>query len=390
MEQLSLLGNAIVDTNTIALVDADLLDNGTRHPNLALMKISGFYKEQGYPTHLVESFDGFSPDQYAKVFISKVFSFTKINRRLLECDNVEYGGTGFFEDGGKDLPPEIEHHFPDYHLYDEFIQHQIERGHHRQYYADYLDYSIGFASRGCFRKCSFCVNKKYDRAQLHSHVSEWLDPERKGIYLWDDNIFAFSGWKDVFAELEATGKPFQFRQGLDIRLLTEEKAEVLSHAHYIGDFIFAFDHIEDAELIEEKLKLWRRYSNRGTKLYVLCAYDSQDVQDIIHVFERIKILFKYGCWPYIMRYEDYKKSDLSALYIQLARWSNQPQFIKKISFRQYCHQNQLYIKRECASMIALRDFEARYPQIADEYFDLCYLDSDYVKDLRKRRREGNE
>ena len=26
---------------TIGIIDADLLDNGTRHPNLALMKISG-------------------------------------------------------------------------------------------------------------------------------------------------------------------------------------------------------------------------------------------------------------------------------------------------------------------------------------------------------------
>ena len=31
----------------IGIIDADLLDNGTRHPNLALMKISGFMKSQG-------------------------------------------------------------------------------------------------------------------------------------------------------------------------------------------------------------------------------------------------------------------------------------------------------------------------------------------------------
>ena len=28
----------------IGLVDADLLDGGTRHPNLALLKIAGFFK----------------------------------------------------------------------------------------------------------------------------------------------------------------------------------------------------------------------------------------------------------------------------------------------------------------------------------------------------------
>ena len=32
----------------IGLVDADLLCNGTRHPNLALLKIAGYLKENGY------------------------------------------------------------------------------------------------------------------------------------------------------------------------------------------------------------------------------------------------------------------------------------------------------------------------------------------------------
>ena len=31
----------------IGIIDADLLDNGTRHPNLALMKLSAWHKAQG-------------------------------------------------------------------------------------------------------------------------------------------------------------------------------------------------------------------------------------------------------------------------------------------------------------------------------------------------------
>lgn len=30
----------------IGLVDADLLDNGTRHPNLALLKIAGLFHDK--------------------------------------------------------------------------------------------------------------------------------------------------------------------------------------------------------------------------------------------------------------------------------------------------------------------------------------------------------
>ena len=33
---------------------------------------------------------------------------------------VSFGGTGFFFDKAPDLDPKIEHHMPDYHLYDKW------------------------------------------------------------------------------------------------------------------------------------------------------------------------------------------------------------------------------------------------------------------------------
>jgi hypothetical protein len=88
---------------------------------------------------------------------------------------------------------------------------------------------------------------------------------------------------------------------MDIRLMTEEKAELISQVKYNGDFIFAFDFIEEKELIEKKLKLWKKYCKKTTKLFVLTAYQSQDCVDIRNTFERIKILMEYGCLVYIMR-----------------------------------------------------------------------------------------
>ena len=37
----------------IGLVDADLLDNGSRHPNLALLKIAGFLSDNGVMFQLI-------------------------------------------------------------------------------------------------------------------------------------------------------------------------------------------------------------------------------------------------------------------------------------------------------------------------------------------------
>ena len=384
----------------IALVDADLLDGGTRHPNLVVMKLSGYFKERGCTVRLIESYEELYTrigdfelwTDYSKVsdfdaiYISKVFDFTKIDQKLLTFDNVFFGGTGFYFDHAPKLPDEIEHHMPDYNVYNEFIEHDT-RAHKEQWYKDYLNFSIGYATRGCFRQCDFCVNHSCKSVSFHSHISEWLDPNRKYIYLWDDNIFGFPKWREVFEELISTGKPFQFKQGLDMRLMTAEKAQVLNRAKYYGDYIFAFDHIEDAKWIEEKLRLWREYCDKPTKLYVLCGFDGQDEKEIEGVFERIRILLKYGCLPYIMRHEKYETSPYRGMFVQIARWCNQPQFLKKLTFRQYCQQCQVYHKGEDlgAPMRAMTDFESRFPEIAKKYFDMSYLEQPYVIELSKRK-----
>ncbi len=351
----------------IGLIDADLLDNGTRHPNLALMKISGYYKGVDIDTKLID-YDEIT--KYNKVFLSKVFDFTKIPVELDSFTNVEYGGTGFFFDKAPDLPYEIEHHMPDYHLYDEFITKEIERGIKPNKFYDYQDYSIGFATKGCFRKCDFCVNRKFDKVIRHSKISEFFDPSRKYIYLWDDNIFGYDNWEEVFKELAETNRYFQFRQGIDIRLMNEKKADVLANSKWKGDYIFAFDFIKDKELIENKLKLWKKYCSKTTKLYILVAYESQDVNDIINAFERIKILMKYQCLPYIMRYKDYKNSPMYGMYVNLARWCNQPNLFKKKSFREYCEMK----GNEGSTHRYMIEFEKQHSNIAKKYFDLKYED----------------
>ncbi len=354
----------------IGLIDSDLLGNGTRHPNLALMKISGFLKEKGHSTELLLNYENLK--EYKEIYLSKVFSFTNIPIVLKQYPNIKYGGTGFFFDKAENLQDEIEHHMPDYSLYDKFVGREIARG-IKLNFSDYLEYSIGFATRGCFRKCEFCVNKKYDRVFRHSSVKEFFDKSRKNIYLWDDNFLGYKKWNEVLDELEETGRGFQFRQGLDIRLISHEKAKRLSKMKYKGDFIFAFDHLEDKDIIERKLKLWRELTNKTTKLYILCAYDSTDVDDIISIFERIKILMKYKCLPYIMRFDGWKDSEMRGMYINIARWANQPDFYKKKTFREFCEANQNpKSKQKCATMKYLDEFEKKYPDVTKKYFNLRF------------------
>ena len=325
----------------IAIIDADLIgEKKHRFPNLACMKLSGYYKKQGNKVTLKLDYDNL--DTYNKVFISKVFTDTPINPEVLQLNNVIYGGTGFYYDKAAPLPDEIEHHMPDYHLYNEWVIEQLANGGKRLDYKYYLDYSLGYSTRGCFRHCKFCVNKNYNKVELHSPLNEFLDPTRKKICLLDDNVFGTPKWKDIFEELNQIGKPFQYKQGLDERLLTDEKCEVLFNSKYDGDYIFAFDNIEDYELIEQKLKLIREYTDVVPKFYVFCGFDRNDkwdykfwVQDIFDLMKRIKLLQQYHCIPYVMRFNRYIESPYQGVYKVVAAWCNQPSFFKKKSLSEF-------------------------------------------------------
>ncbi len=419
------------ETLRIGVIDADLLDHGTRHPNLALLKVSAFCKEHGHYVRLIPSYDELmgngnpiiTDSDYDILVMSKVFKFTKIPGficLMIKQHLIFYGGTGFFEVNGPNLPDEVEHHAPDYTLYNDYIE-KITGGDEKlkkRRWDDYLSYSIGFTTRGCIRHCGFCVNRLLNRVVEWSPVSEFLDESRKNIYLWDDNIMAAPPkvFAKVMNDLKRTGKRFQFRQGMDIRLMTDQKAKLLNEVKYHGDYIFAFDHYRMDDTKEKKqveqtikgLKVWREHCKKSTKLYVLVAYDSQDETDIEGTFFRIKILMEYGCLPYIMRFEEYNNSRFKSLYTQLARWCNQPGFYKKMSFRQYCVRNEEYHQgiqnltpqgkynnklkipkgyprkeKYCSCYQTMLDFETEFPEIAKKYFDLRFEELNPYK-LMKR------
>ena len=256
----------------IAVIDADLIGRKRhRFPNLACMKISAHHKAIGDAVELKTDYDSLA--DYDAVYISKVFTDTPVPDAVLKLDNVSYGGTGFYYDKAPCLSDVIEHQMPDYHLYEAWVQEQLDHGGRRSEYAYYTDYSIGFLTRGCFRKCPFCVNQNYDRVFFHSPLSDFLDTARPKICLLDDNFFGSAIWKDLLLELQQTGKPFQFKQGLDERLLTDEKCALLFSSKYDGDYIFAFDNVADADIIEKKITLARKYTNAVLKFYCFCGFD---------------------------------------------------------------------------------------------------------------------
>ena len=348
----------------IAVIDADLVSNSKhRFPNLCCMKISSYHKSLNDDVVLKTDYENL--EEFDKVYISKVFVKTRIpfepdnqedknefnviewykDNPLLKQDNIEYGGTGFFYDKAPPLPCEIEHSMPDYHLYDEWVDGKIKAGANKKDFKFYREYSIGFLTRKCFRKCYYCVNRNYSKVETAGNFSEFYNQSRAKIVLLDDNFFGHPDWEELIKPVVATNKPFQFRQGLDERLLTEYKIDQLSKWRYDREITFAFDNIEDKEVIEEKLKLIRANKAliKPIKFYVFCGCDKNGVyddnfwhKDISEVFERLEILNRYKVDAYIMRYEKVYQTEYSSFYAALAAWVNQPAMYHTFPFDLFC------------------------------------------------------
>lgn len=424
----------------IGLVDADLLCNGTRHPNLALLKIAGFFRDNGFlrgdfdnlnSYKLITNESNFQELQkFDYFYVSCVFTFTLDkpplvlttllnDKKLLK--KVRMGGTGNYanlsiEEGFAEKREEdmrrlesdaflnklknrsggygidMRTQMPDYHLYDDYISVMENIKASAAYFKDYKDYSIGFLTRGCFRRCPFCVNKLERKAMPYSSLNDFLDYEidettgklkRPYIYLWDDNFLASPYWEQMLDELIATKRPFQFRQGLDERLLAqskrgEEMAKKLANANYHGDFIFAFDNWSDRKLIVKALKIWKHYCpKRETKFYLFCGFQQSpnDIKkfqlDVAEIFMRICVLMRFGCLPYIMRHEDYKKAPMPNIYVQIARWCNQPGFFRNLSFWQFCYKNQTFWEEHTLGRAPsrLKSYEEFLEDYKNGYYD---------------------
>ncbi len=386
----------------IAIIDADIIGK-TKHrfPNLACMKLSGYYKSKGYDVGLKLNYEDL--ESYDKVFISKVFTDTEVPNNVLSLSNVEYGGTGFFYDKAPSLNYDIEHHYPDYELYSDWIELCVLNGANIKEFEYYTDCSIGFTTRGCVRGCKFCVNQNSRSVNIHSPVDEFYNKDRKYIVLLDDNILASPNWNEILKDLKSKNKPFVYRQGMDIRLITEEKAKFLSNCKYKGDYTFSFDNIKDKSVVENKLKLWRKYCKKTTKLFILCGFDENDkydndfwLNDIRSIFERLRILMENQCIPYIMRYNKVYESDYKGLYSVIASWCNQPSFFKKMDIKLFskCRgmSNEGYKKfksdwqkyldaggKKGASWRYVDEFTLENPSIAEQYFSMNYSEINNCK-----------
>lgn len=279
----------------VGLVDID----GHNFPNLALMKISAYYKQQGDTVEWL-----FPMGQYDRVYMAKVFDFTKDFETCIKADEIVKGGTGY--NLTTILPKGNENIYPDYDLY------KIK------------NVAYGFLTRGCPRGCPFCIvgEKEGLKSQKVADLDRFWNGQRE-IKLLDPNLLACKNKTELLQQLVDSKAWVDFTQGLDVRLITDKDIELIKQIK-VKMIHFAWDRPNDEKKIIQNLKYFKKETcidRRKATVYVLTNFETDHEYDLYRIY-KIKEL---GYDPYVMIYNKQKAPRKTRL---LQRWVN-----NKIIFR---------------------------------------------------------
>lgn len=297
----------------IGLIDIDSL-----LPNLAIMKISSYYKAAGCQVEFLHE-----GQRYDKIYASAIFTKSQDKcRRLLEQYGsiIEIGGTGW--DIEKKLPEEIEQCRPDYLLYTAErvalnIKGIMTRERKFQKAWQIVDAGMGFTSRGCIRKCAFCfVPCKEGPLKQNTEIKDIVNPRSNIIILHDNNFTADPYYFEKLKEVRERQLIVDLNQGIDIRLMTEEKAKALSEVRHLRSIHYAWDLMEsEAAVLKGIRRLLMFIRPYRHMCFMLTGFNTSFEEDMY----RFRMLKEMGIDPYVMRYND-RRDDVRLNHF--TRWVN--------------------------------------------------------------------
>jgi len=286
----------------IGLIDVD----GHNFPNVALMKIASWHREQGDTAEMAEPHK-----HYDRIYASKVFTFTPdFDRNDYDADEIIGGGTGY--DIKSRLPEDIEAHTGmAYDLYPQY------------------PFSVQFYSRGCIRHCPFCLVHDKEGA-IHSVRPMQWNPNAQWIEVLDNNFFANPNWREAVEDLKAQKLPVKFH-GVDIRIMDEEQAEALNTIKRKGYIHIAWD-LPQLDLTPQLEAMVKHIKPYKIACYVLVGFNSTKEQDLY----RLRTLKRLGILPFVQPYRDYTNTRIPTQYEKdLGRWANRAWLFKSMDFLDY-------------------------------------------------------
>lgn len=284
----------------IGLHDAD----ATGYPNLALMKMSAAFKAKGIPTEL------WRPEgTYDKVISSKVFFFTPETAPA----GAIIGGVGR---GIKTrLPDHVEHICPDYTLYG-------------------LNHSLGFLTRGCPNKCSWCgVPDNEGEIRAASAIEEFL--RHDSVVLMDNNPLAHDHGIQQIEKMGHLGIKVDFNQGLDARRIDPPIARRLKALKWLAPLRLACDSQAMKDPIFKAVQQLRYHNVTPSRYFCYLL-----VQDIEEALDRVKFLKALNVDPYAQPFRDRIGTPPTQEQRWFARWVNMKAEYKTQTWEEYLKRKQ--------------------------------------------------
>jgi hypothetical protein len=283
----------------------------SRYPPIGLLKISTLERSHGNTTELIRCKEGglrLAKQEPERIYVTSLFTYAwrpvheavRFYKKAYPNAKIILGGIyasllpnhaigSGCDEIHKGLVDAAEGLMPDYGLIPDW------------------DASIIFSSRGCVRKCPFCavpmMEPKFSSRRTIMNLI-WSGHER--VILWDNNFLASRYWHSVLSELQETGLMVDFNQGLDARLLTEEKAEVISNLN-LSVIRMAYDRIEQRDTMETAIDLLSNLGVRKRNILVYALYNFRDTPESF--FERIRDLLLWGVVAYPMRFQPIRTLD---------------------------------------------------------------------------------
>ena len=238
--------------------------DGHNYPNLPLMKLSAWHKKQGdNVTWYIPTQHGFPLPPMDKVYMSKVFSFTPDYTYFVNANEIIKGGSGY------------------------------------------------------------CI-KLVDGKEIYQKEYDTQLPYEVEHTYPDYELYE---WKELLQQLIDSKAKININQGVDIRIMTDEKAEMIGKLR-VDSVHFAWDRYEDKEIIIPKFKAFKEITGWGarkTSVYVLTNFNTTIEQDL----ERIYTLRDLDYDPYVMVYnKEHTKSNDPVRLLQ--RWVNNRKIFKTI------------------------------------------------------------
>lgn len=170
---------------------------------------------------------------------------------------------------------------------------------------NYTDAYLGYTTRGCVRNCDFCAVKTLepeyvpyiDINKLIKEVTSMYG-EKQNLLLMDNNVLASKQFDKIMDDIKSAGfikgatfgktrrkRTVDFNQGLDGRLLTEEKMKRLAEIP-LEPMRIAFDHIKYKDTYVKAVRLAHKYGQKDMSNYILYNHNTDTPEDF---YERLKI-----------------------------------------------------------------------------------------------------